>query len=67
MTDTVDEAITAAGEAVSTEAPVVAATVVAEKKELQNEAHGHLYDLLTWLKAKFEAVGLDIKTEIEKL
>ena len=37
------------------------------KKDAENSTHSHLKELLAWLKAKFEAVGLDIKTEIEKL
>ena len=37
------------------------------KKVVENAGHSYLHELLAWVKAKFDAIGLDIKTELEKL
>ncbi len=37
------------------------------KKDVENSGHTHLQKLLAWLNAEFSAIGLDIKTELDKI
>lgn len=51
----------------TTPTPSITADTGVVVHDAERDTRPYLHELLAWLKAKFEAVGLDIKKEIDKM